>query len=221
MIDYITIMRKIILFINSAVTNERIDKHVNDAKKHLSKSQTVIYEIYKWAETLYLTVVGMFVTGYIICTKLQPSFISMLIAIAIFFNQTKIIGEGGFTKNKIDTLFWCSYACDNLTTIDQYRNGNLRILPLKLIKETTHIESVLDLTDNLILLNDYYKSHFVQHDLLTWVNRLLHIFYTDLPIDDIKAVSELKEKFKLTDDDITLIKQLKNGNMTLIKQLAK
>ena len=137
------------------------------------------------------------------------------------YNQTKIIGEGGFTKNKIDILFWCSYACDNLTTIDQYSNGNLRILPLKLIKETTHIESVLDLTDNLILLNDYYKSHFVQHDLLTWINRLLHIFYTDLPIDDIGAVSELKEKFKLTDDDITLIKQLKNGNMTLIKQLAK
>lgn len=73
----------------------------------------------------------------------------------------------------------------------------------------------------LQLLNGYYKSHFVQHDLLTWINRLLHIFYTDLPIDDIKAASELKEKFKLTDDDITLIKQLKNGNMTLIKQLAK
>lgn len=83
------------------------------------------------------------------------------------YNQTKIIGEGGFTKNKIDTLFWCSYACDNLTTIDQYSNGNLRILPLKLIKEATHIESVLDFTDNLTLLTDYYKSHFVQHDLLT------------------------------------------------------
>lgn len=91
MIDYITIMRKIILFINSAVTNERIDKHVNDAKKHLSKSQTVIYEIYKYSETLYLTVVAMFVTGYIICTKLQPSFISLLITIAIFLIASPVI----------------------------------------------------------------------------------------------------------------------------------
>jgi len=84
MIDYITIMRKIILFINSAVTNERIDKHVNDAKKHLSNSQTVIYEIYNWAETLYLTVVGMFVIGYLIYTKKLTPIIDMLIAIAIF-----------------------------------------------------------------------------------------------------------------------------------------
>lgn len=46
MIDYITIMRKIILFINSAVTHEKIDKRVNKAKKQLSKSQTIIYKIY-------------------------------------------------------------------------------------------------------------------------------------------------------------------------------
>lgn len=36
MIDYITIMRKVILFINSAVTPAKIDKHVHEAKKHLS-----------------------------------------------------------------------------------------------------------------------------------------------------------------------------------------
>lgn len=84
MIDYITIMRKVILFINSAVTQEKIDKHVNDAKKHLSKSQTVIYEIYDWAETLYLTVFGMFVIGYLIRIKEQTTFTNMLIAIAIF-----------------------------------------------------------------------------------------------------------------------------------------
>lgn len=69
MIDYITIMRKIILFINSAVTHEKIDKRVNEAKKQLSKSQTIIYKIYMWSETLYLTVGAIFVLGYLIYTK--------------------------------------------------------------------------------------------------------------------------------------------------------
>ena len=32
MIDYITIMRKVILFINSAVTQEKIDKYINDSQ---------------------------------------------------------------------------------------------------------------------------------------------------------------------------------------------
>ena len=75
--------------------------------------------------------------------------------------------------------------------------------------KTTHIESVLNFTNNLSLLNDYYKSHFIQHNLLTWANRLLHIFYTGLPIDDLKVANELKEKFELTDDDIKLIAYLK------------
>lgn len=44
MIDYITIMRKIILFINSAVTHEKIDKRVNEAKKnnYLNHKQSYI-----------------------------------------------------------------------------------------------------------------------------------------------------------------------------------
>jgi hypothetical protein len=93
MIDYITIMRKIILFINSAVTHEKIDKHVNKAKKQLSKSQTIIYKIYMWSETLYLTVSAMFILGYLIYTKKQTPFIDMLIAIAILFlPDTKYFG---------------------------------------------------------------------------------------------------------------------------------
>lgn len=43
MIDYITIMRKIILFINSAVTHEKIDKRVNKAKNnYLNHKQSYI-----------------------------------------------------------------------------------------------------------------------------------------------------------------------------------
>lgn len=91
MIDYITIMRKIILFINSAVTHEKIDKRVNEAKKQLSKSQTIIYKIYMWSETLYLTVGAMFVLGYLIYTKKQTPFIDMLIAIAIFLITSLVI----------------------------------------------------------------------------------------------------------------------------------
>ena len=54
MIDYITIMRKIILFINSAVTHEKIDKRVNEAKKQLSKSQTIIYKIYIYGQKHFI-----------------------------------------------------------------------------------------------------------------------------------------------------------------------
>lgn len=153
MIDYITIMRKIILFINSAVTNERIDKHVNDAKKHLSKSQTVIYEIYKWAEPLYLTVVGMFVTGYIICTKLQPSFISILIAIAIFLIASLVISVTFIliTPNYVYQL--------NDNAIKEIELETVNILP----DESISLEDIVS-------FNKWYNNEAVQHFECTMPN---------------------------------------------------
>ena len=146
MIDYITIMRKIILFINSAVTHEKIDKRVNDAKKHLSKSQTVIYEIYKWAETLYLTVVGMFVTGYIICTKLQPSFISMLIAIAIFLIASMVI----------------SITFILITPNYVYRLNDNAIKEIELETASILPDESISLED-IVSFNRYYNNEAVQH----------------------------------------------------------
>ena len=145
MIDYITIMRKIVLFINSAVTNERIDKHVNDAKKHLSKSQTVIYEIYKWAETLYLTVVGMFVIGYLIYTK-NPTPIDMLITIAIFLITSLVISITFIliTPNYVYQL--------NNNAIKEIELETASILP----DESVSLEDI-------VAFNKYYNNEAVQH----------------------------------------------------------
>ena len=145
MIDYITIMRKIVLFINSAVTNERIDKHVNDAKKHLSKSQTVIYEIYKWAETLYLTVVGMFVIGYLIYTK-NPTPIDMLITIAIFLIASLVISITFIliTPNYVYQL--------NNNAIKEIELETASILP----DESVSLEDI-------VAFNKYYNNEAVQH----------------------------------------------------------
>ena len=146
MIDYITIMRKIILFINSAVTHEKIDKHVNDAKKHLSKSQTVIYEIYKWAETLYLTVVGMFVIGYLIYTKKQTPFIDMLIAIAIFLIISWVI----LIIFRLVTTNYVYQLNDN--AIKEIELETVSILP----DESISLEDIVS-------FNKYYNNEAVQH----------------------------------------------------------
>lgn len=146
MIDYITIMRKIILFINSAVTNERIDNHVNDAKKHLSKSQTVIYEIYNWSEKLYLTIGAMFVIGYLIYTKKQTPFIDMLIAIAIFLIASLVI----------------SITFVLITPNYVYRLNNNAIKEIEL--ETANIlpDESISLED-IVSFNKYYNNEAVQH----------------------------------------------------------
>lgn len=146
MIDYITIMRKIILFINSAVTHEKIDKHVNDAKKHLSKSQTVIYEIYKWAETLYLTIVGMFVIGYLIYTKKQTPFIDMLIAIAIFLIISLVI----LIIFRLVTTNYVYQLNDN--AIKEIELETVSILP----DESISLEDIVS-------FNKYYNNEAVQH----------------------------------------------------------
>ena len=146
MIDYITIMRKIILFINSAVTHEKIDKHVNDAKKHLSKSQTVIYEIYNWTETLYLTVVGMFVIGYLIYTKKQTPFIDMLIAIAIFLIISLVI----LIIFQLVTTNYVYQLNDN--AIKEIELETVSILP----DESISLEDIVS-------FNKYYNNEAVQH----------------------------------------------------------
>lgn len=48
---------------------------------------------------------------------------------------------------------------------------------------------------------------FVALDPITWVNRVLNVFYMDIPVKD--EILSLTYKFELTDDDIDLIKQLK------------
>lgn len=153
MIDYITIMRKVILFINSAVTQEKIDKHVNDAKKHLSKSQTVIYEIYDWAETLYLTVFGMFVIGYLIRIKEQTTFTNMLIAIAIFLIALLVI----------------SITFILITPNYVYRLNNNAIKEIELETASILPDESISLED-IVSFNKYYNNEAVQHFECTMPN---------------------------------------------------
>ena len=146
MIDYITIMRKIILFINSAVTDEKIDKHVNDAKKHLSKSQTVVYEIYKYSETLYLTVVAMFVIGYLIYAKKQTPVIDILIAIAIFLIASLVI----------------SITFILITPNYVYQLNNNAIKEIELETASILPDESISLED-IVSFNKYYNNEAVQH----------------------------------------------------------
>lgn len=153
MIDYITIMRKIILFINSAVTNERIDKHVNDAKKHLSKSQTVIYEIYNRSEKLYLTISAMFVIGYLIYTKKQTPFIDILIAIVIFLIASLVISV--------------TFILTTTNYVYQLNNNAIKEIEL----ETVNIlpDESISLED-IVSFNKYYNNEAVQHFECTMPN---------------------------------------------------
>lgn len=146
MIDYITIMRKIILFINSAVTHEKIDKRVNEAKKQLSKSQTIIYKIYMWSETLYLTVGAIFVLGYLIYTKKQTPFIDMLIAIAIFLIMSLVI----LIIFRLVTTNYVYQLNDN--AIKEIELETVSILPDESIS-----------LDDIVSFNKYYNNEAVQH----------------------------------------------------------
>ena len=146
MIDYITIMRKIILFINSAITHEKIDKRVNDAKKQLSKSQTIIYEIYKYSESLYLTIGAMFVIGYLIYAKKQTPFTDMFIAIAIFLIASLVISVTFIltTTNYVYQL--------NDNAIKEIELETVSILP----DENISLEDIVS-------FNKYYNNEAVQH----------------------------------------------------------
>ena len=139
-------MRKIILFINSAVTDEKIDKHVNDAKKHLSKSQTVVYEIYKYSETLYLTVVTMFVIGYLIYAKKQTPVIDILIAIAIFLIASLVI----------------SITFILITPNYVYQLNNNAIKEIELETASILPDESISLED-IVAFNKYYNNEAVQH----------------------------------------------------------
>lgn len=100
----------------------------------------------------------------------------------------------------------------NFNGKDDYNNGNLDIIPLDVMLKTTHMKSILNFINNLELLSNHFETYFVLHDYNTWVNRILHIFYNDLPLDKIKDSFQpisIKEKFELTEDDAKLLMQLK------------
>jgi hypothetical protein len=124
-------------------------------------------------------------------------------------NQKRIFGETNITHKHIALLFSYAYMNQEFDSDDEdkYNNGNLHMLPLDIMLKATHIKSVLNFIDNLETLENYYCNHFVALDPITWVNRILNVFYMDIPVKD--EILSLTYKFELTDDDIDLIKQLK------------
>lgn len=124
-------------------------------------------------------------------------------------NQKRIFGETNIAYKHVTLLFSYAYMNQEFESKDEnkYNNGNLHMLPIDVMLKATHIKSVLNFIENLEVMEDYYCNHFVAYDPITWINRVLNIFYMDIPVKD--EVLSLAYKFELTDDDINLIKQLK------------
>lgn len=59
----------------------------------------------------------------------------------------------------------------------KYNNGNLSILPLETIRQTTHIHSLSTFILNLLSIEHYYRSNFVEENYYDWANKLLDDLY--------------------------------------------
>ena len=59
----------------------------------------------------------------------------------------------------------------------KYNNGNLSILLLETIRQTTHIHSLSTFILNLLNIEHYYKSNFVEENYYDWANKLLDDLY--------------------------------------------
>lgn len=90
MIDYITIMRKVILFINSAVTQEKIDKYINDSQIH--KSLKLKYKITNNFDEYALVPLTLFIVTYTIITKnlIYTAIASIIALIPLLFLKVMV-----------------------------------------------------------------------------------------------------------------------------------
>lgn len=126
-------------------------------------------------------------------------------------NQKRIFGETNITHKHIALLFSYAYMNQEFENKDEdkYNNGNLHMLPVNVMLKATHIKSVLSFIDNLDVMENYYCNHFVASDPITWINRVLNVFYMYMPLKDGLIKNEIMAKFELTDDDMTLMTELK------------
>lgn len=96
-------------------------------------------------------------------------------------NQMKLFGDTKLEAWNVDTLLdmmplIIEYnACDNKDP--KYNNGNLSILPLEIIRNTTHIHSLSTFILNLLNIDCYYKSNFVEENYYDWANKILDDLY--------------------------------------------
>lgn len=96
-------------------------------------------------------------------------------------NQMKLFGDTKLEAWNVDTLL------DMMPLIieynehhgkdPKYNNGNLSILPLEIIRNTTHIHSLSTFILNLLNIDGYYRSNFVEENYYDWANKLLDDLY--------------------------------------------
>ena len=85
MIDYMTIMRKVILFINSAVTTEKIEKYINESQIH--KWHKLRYKIANNFDEYTLIPLMLFIVIYVMITKnlIYTAIASIIVLIPLLF----------------------------------------------------------------------------------------------------------------------------------------
>lgn len=96
-------------------------------------------------------------------------------------NQMKLFGDTKLEAWNVDTLLdmmpliieYNQYGRKN----PKYNNGNLSILPLEIIRNTTHIHSLSTFILNLLNIDGYYRSNFVEENYYDWANKLLDDLY--------------------------------------------
>lgn len=96
-------------------------------------------------------------------------------------NQMKLFGDTKLEAWNVDSLL------DMMPLIiehnrygnkdPKYNNGNLSILPLEIIRNTTHIHSLSTFILNLLNMDSYYRSNFVEENYYDWANKLLDDLY--------------------------------------------
>lgn len=133
MIDYITIMRKVILFINSSATPEKINKYIDELK--LSKTQKLLFTIANHIEIITVTALLSFII--IMCILIYPPAIIAIITTVIFsilvlvsmihiFDFKKQIIDNAIQKCELDaasTLPDGNISLDDIMSFNKYRYG--------------------------------------------------------------------------------------------------
>lgn len=138
MIDYITIMRKIILFINSAVTREKIEKYINDSQIH--KSLKLKYRITNNFDEYALVPLMLFIVIYTIITKnlIYTAIASLIVLIPLLFLKVTL-----FSIVKQPLLDKAIQECE-LNAASTLPDDNITL-------------------DDIVSFNKYHENEAVQH----------------------------------------------------------
>ena len=96
-------------------------------------------------------------------------------------NQMKLFGDTKLEAWNVNTLLDMMPLIieynEHCGKDPKYNNGNLSILPLEIIRNTTHIHSLSTFILNLLNIDGYYRSNFVEENYYDWANKLLDDLY--------------------------------------------